>query len=132
MSFMLLHINEKFTMEKLKSSLFSYIFVLSRFSLSISRCRSTKLPSVSVSQITTDMFRFFCFYVITIRSFPHSSLITGFVIRVTRRVPHVEQKPLTRNIAESRVKHNKSNQIKSIGNDLVFILGTSCMIAVTS
>ena len=33
-----------------------------------------------------------CFFVaITIRSFPHSWLITGFVTIVTRRVPHVEQ-----------------------------------------
>ena len=32
---------------------------------------------------------------ITIRSFPHSRLITGFIIRVTRWVPHVEQELLT-------------------------------------
>ena len=31
------------------------------------------------------------FVVITIRSFPHSWLITGSVTRVPRRVPHVEQ-----------------------------------------
>jgi hypothetical protein len=31
----------------------------------------------------------------TISSFPHSWLITGYVTRVTRRVPHVEQVPLT-------------------------------------
>jgi hypothetical protein len=43
---------------------------------------------ISVSQMTTDMFPF---DVITIRSFPHSLLITEFVTRVSRRVPHVEQ-----------------------------------------
>jgi hypothetical protein len=37
---MLLHINEKFTMGNLKSSLLSYSFFLNRSSLSISRCRS--------------------------------------------------------------------------------------------
>jgi len=35
------------------------------------------------------------FVVMIIRSFPPSSLITGFVTRVTRRVPHVEQEVLT-------------------------------------
>jgi len=34
------------------------------------------------------------FGVITIKSFPHSWLITGFVIRVTRRVPLAEQEQL--------------------------------------
>ena len=43
----------------------------------------------SVSQMTTDML----FVVITIRSFPHSWFITGFVIRVTWRVSHVEHDP---------------------------------------
>jgi hypothetical protein len=33
--------------------------------------------------------------VVTIRSFLHSWLITGFVTKVTRRVPHVEQRLLT-------------------------------------
>ena len=33
-------------------------------------------------------------FVITIKSFPHSWLIVGFVKRVTRRVPHVEQELL--------------------------------------
>ena len=41
---------------------------------------------ISVSQMTTDMF-----HVNTSRSFPHSRLITGFVTRLTRRVPLVEQ-----------------------------------------
>jgi hypothetical protein len=40
---------------------------------------------ISVSQMTTGMFR----------SFPHSSLITGFATRVTRRVPLVEHELLT-------------------------------------
>jgi hypothetical protein len=35
------------------------------------------------------------FVVIIIRSFPHSWLINGFVTRLTRRVPHVEQELLT-------------------------------------
>ena len=35
------------------------------------------------------------FVVNTSQSFPHSWLITGFVTRLTRRVPLVEQKPLT-------------------------------------
>jgi len=30
------------------------------------------------------------FVVITVRSFPHSRIITGFVIRVTRQAPRVE------------------------------------------
>ena len=47
---------------------------------------------IAVSQMTTDMFRLF---VIAIRSFPHSYHITGFVTRVTRPVPLVEQELLT-------------------------------------
>ena len=47
---------------------------------------------ISVSQMTTDMFHF---VVSTSRSFPHSRLITGFVSRLTRRVPLVEQELLT-------------------------------------
>ena len=39
--------------------------------------------------------RYVPFVVITIRSFPHSWLITGIVTRVTQRVPHVEQELLT-------------------------------------
>ena len=35
------------------------------------------------------------FVVITIRSFPHSWIITWFVARVTRRVPHMGQELLT-------------------------------------
>jgi len=42
---------------------------------------------IFVSQLTPDMFR----VEITIRSCPHSWLITGFVARVTRRVRHVDQ-----------------------------------------
>jgi len=38
--------------------------------------------------------RYVPFVVITIRSFPYSWLITGFVTRVTRWVPHVEQELL--------------------------------------
>ena len=44
------------------------------------------------SQMTTDMFSL---VVITIQSFPHSWLIYGFVTRVTRWGPHVEQERLT-------------------------------------
>jgi hypothetical protein len=40
-----------------------------------------------LSQMSKDMFRLS----ITIKPFPHSWLITGFITRVTRRVPHVEQ-----------------------------------------
>ena len=40
---------------------------------------------ISVSQMTTDMFR----------SFPHSWLITGFVTRLTRRMSLLEQELLT-------------------------------------
>ena len=36
-----------------------------------------------------------CRVVITIWSFPHSWVTTGFVTRVTRRIPHVEQILLT-------------------------------------
>ena len=42
---------------------------------------------VAVSQMTT----FVPFVVITIQFFLHSWLIIGFVTRVTRRVPHLEQ-----------------------------------------
>ena len=41
---------------------------------------------ISVSQMTTDIF-----HVNTSRSFPHSRLIIGFVTRLKRRVPLVEQ-----------------------------------------
>ena len=44
--------------------------------------------------VTTD-HGYVPFVVITIRSFPHSWLITGSVTRVPRRVPHVEQGLLT-------------------------------------
>ena len=42
-------------------------------------------------QMTTDVFR----VIITVQSFPHSWLITGFVTRVTLRTSLVEQKLLT-------------------------------------
>ena len=45
---MLLHINRKFTMGKLKSSLLLQSFVLNRPSLSISRCRSRYEADLSV------------------------------------------------------------------------------------
>jgi len=47
---------------------------------------------VSVSQMTTW---YIPFVVITSRSFPHSWLTTGFVIRVIRWVPHVDHELLT-------------------------------------
>ena len=46
---------------------------------------------VSVSQMTTDMFHLW----FAIRFFSHSCLITGFVIRETRRVALVEQELFT-------------------------------------
>ena len=46
---------------------------------------------VSVSQMTTNDHRYVPCVVITIGSFLHSWLIIEFVIRVTRRVLHVEQ-----------------------------------------
>ena len=45
---------------------------------------------ISVSQMTTDMFHLSY----TSQFFPHSRLITGFVTRLTRRVPLVEQELL--------------------------------------
>jgi hypothetical protein len=45
---------------------------------------------ISVSQMTTDMFHLSY----TSQLFPHSRLITGFVTRLTRRVPLVEQELL--------------------------------------
>jgi hypothetical protein len=79
-------LNQWFLVVKMKSSLQKFD---GHHHDLVNRC------GVPVPQIATDMFRFFCFYVITIRSFPQSSLITRFVIRLTRRVPHVELKPLT-------------------------------------
>ena len=49
---MLLHINGKFTMGKLESSLLSQIIALNRPSLSISRCRSKKEEDLSVAVIS--------------------------------------------------------------------------------
>jgi hypothetical protein len=49
---LLLHINGKFTMEKLKSSLLSYSFILNHPSLSISRCRSRYEADLSVSVVS--------------------------------------------------------------------------------
>jgi hypothetical protein len=46
---------------------------------------------ISVSHVTTCV----PLVVSTSRSFPHSRLVTGFVTRVTRRMPLVEQKLLT-------------------------------------
>ena len=46
---------------------------------------------ISVSQMTMNMFHLWY----TSQSFPHSWLITGFVTRLTRRVPLVEQELLT-------------------------------------
>ena len=48
---------------------------------------------IAGSQMTTDMS--VPLVVTTSRSFPHSRLITGFVTRLTRRVPLVEQELLT-------------------------------------
>ena len=50
--------------------------------------------SCTWNQISTFVFtshEYVPFVVITIRSFPHSCLITGFVIRVTKRVARVEK-----------------------------------------
>ena len=66
---------------------------------------------VSVSQMTMDMF---LFVVITIWSFPHSWLITGFATRVTRRVPLVVQKLLT------PPEHLSSPSAFSVARSLVF------------
>jgi hypothetical protein len=49
---MLLHINGKFTMGKLKSSLMSYSFVLDLLSLSMLRCRSRHKVELSVFVIS--------------------------------------------------------------------------------
>ena len=46
---MLLYLDEKYTMRKLKSSLLSQNFVFNRPSLSISRCRSRYEGDLSVS-----------------------------------------------------------------------------------
>ena len=46
-----------------------------------------RVPFGKVEVITSKIYTF--------RSFPHSRLITGFVTRLTRRVPLVEQKLLT-------------------------------------
>ena len=53
----------------------------------INRC------GIFVSQMTTEMF---LLIFLTFRSFIHSWIITGFVTRVTRHVPHVEQELLIR------------------------------------
>jgi hypothetical protein len=49
---MLLHINGKFTVGRLKSSLLSYSFVLIRSSLSISRCRSRYEADLAVAVVS--------------------------------------------------------------------------------
>ena len=48
----LLHINGKFTMGKLKVYILSYDFVLNRPSLSMSRCRSRYEADISVSVVS--------------------------------------------------------------------------------
>jgi hypothetical protein len=50
-----------------------------------------RYDGICVSQFTPDMSS----VEITIRSCPHSWLITGFVTRATRRVRHVEQEQIT-------------------------------------
>jgi hypothetical protein len=51
----------------------------------------TSMGKITFSQMTTDMF--LC--LITIRPFPYSYLIMGFVTGVTWRMSHVEQELLT-------------------------------------
>ena len=51
--------------------------------------------SLLLSICITNDHGYVPFVVITIRSIPLSWLVTGFVTRVTRRVPHVEQELLT-------------------------------------
>jgi hypothetical protein len=57
--------------------------------------------------------------VITIRSFLHSWLITGFVTRVIRRMPHVEQDLLT--IPENLSSHAIISEVR-IARSLVFCM----------
>ena len=70
-------LNQGFLLVKLKSSLRKFDLV-DRY-------------GISVSQMTTDV----SLVVNTSRSFPHSRLITGFVTRLTQRVPLVVQELLT-------------------------------------
>ena len=70
-------LNQGFLLVKLKSSLRKFDLV-DRY-------------GISVSQMTTDV----SLVVNTSRSFPHSRLITGFVTRLTQRVPLVEQELIT-------------------------------------
>jgi hypothetical protein len=52
-----------------------------------SKHRKTQLRSVCLK----NDHGYIPFVVIIIRSFPYSRLITGFVTRVARRIPHVEK-----------------------------------------
>ena len=50
---------------------------------------------IYVSQMTTDTKMYVPLVINTSRSFPHSPLITGFVTRLARWLPLVEQELLT-------------------------------------
>ena len=60
--------------------------------LKIYCCKMTKtnIPNCPLCYLSKGWLQFWG-SVITFRSFSHSWLITGFLTRVTRRVPHVEQ-----------------------------------------
>jgi hypothetical protein len=63
--------------------------------------RFESFPMATMTWLTVTEYlchkwhRYVPFVVITIRSFPHSWLITGIVTRVTQHVPHVEHELLT-------------------------------------
>ena len=79
---------------KLLKNMIQYIFIIffTTFCLKILKCYWFE-PLRSIC-VTKDHV---CFLLVanTIRSFPHSWLVTGFVTRVTERVPHVEAELLT-------------------------------------
>jgi hypothetical protein len=71
------------------NQMFSWIYYFERFTVATVTC--CLLRNVCV----TNDHGWVSFVVIIIQPFPHSRLITGFVTRVTRWVPHADQELLT-------------------------------------
>jgi hypothetical protein len=76
-------LNQVFLLVKLKSSLRQFY------------CRHSDLVDRYGISVSTNDHGYVPLFANTSRSFPHSWLITGFVTRLTRRVPIVEQQLLT-------------------------------------
>jgi len=72
----------------LTSKLLNQGFLL--FQLKLSLTVATMSWLTVMEYLPTNVHGYIPFVVITMRSFPHSWLITRFVERVKRRVPHVE------------------------------------------